>query len=90
MANLIEEGDEVVIGTAGVFGTRMVEVATRLGAKVHQVDAEWGRIVEPERIEPALKAAKGPSWSRSCTPRLRPEFISRSRKSRRWRTRTAR
>jgi alanine-glyoxylate transaminase/serine-glyoxylate transaminase/serine-pyruvate transaminase len=60
MANLIEAGDEVVIGTAGVFGTRMVEVATRLGAKIHQVDAEWGRIVEPERIERALKAAKGP------------------------------
>ncbi|MGZ3511256.1 MAG: pyridoxal-phosphate-dependent aminotransferase family protein [Candidatus Binataceae bacterium] len=60
MANLIESGDEVVIGTAGVFGTRMVEVATRLGAKIHQVDAEWGRIVEPERIEQALKAAKVP------------------------------
>ena len=60
MANLIEAGDEVVIGTAGVFGTRMVEVATRLGAKIHQVDAEWGRIVEPERIEQALKTAKVP------------------------------
>jgi alanine-glyoxylate transaminase/serine-glyoxylate transaminase/serine-pyruvate transaminase len=60
LANLIEEGDEVVIGTAGVFGTRMVELATRLGARIHRVDAEWGRIVEPERIEQALKAAKAP------------------------------
>ena len=50
LANLIEEGDEVVIGVAGVFGTRLAELATRLGARVNRVDAEWGRIVEPERI----------------------------------------
>jgi alanine-glyoxylate transaminase / serine-glyoxylate transaminase / serine-pyruvate transaminase len=60
MANLIEAGDEVVIGTAGVFGTRMVEVATRLGARIHRVDAEWGRIVEPALMEKAIKAAKSP------------------------------
>jgi alanine-glyoxylate transaminase / serine-glyoxylate transaminase / serine-pyruvate transaminase len=60
LANLIEEGDEVVIGVAGVFGTRIAELATRLGAQIHRVDAEWGRIVEPERIEQALKAAKAP------------------------------
>src|SRR5271167_638575 len=40
LANLIEEGDEVVIGTAGVFGTRVAELATRLGARIHRVDAE--------------------------------------------------
>ena len=28
--------------------------------EIHRVDAEWGRIVEPERIEQALKAAKAP------------------------------
>ena len=33
-------------------------LATRLGARIHRVDAEWGRIVEPERIAQALKAAK--------------------------------
>lgn len=60
MANLIEAGDEVVIGTAGVFGTRMVEVATRLGARIHRVDAEWGRIVEPALMDKAIKAAKSP------------------------------
>jgi len=60
LSNLIEEGDEVVIGVAGVFGTRLAELATRLGARVNRVDAEWGRIVEPERIEQALKAAKAP------------------------------
>jgi alanine-glyoxylate transaminase / serine-glyoxylate transaminase / serine-pyruvate transaminase len=60
LANLIEPGDEVVIGVAGVFGSRLAELATRLGSRLHRVDTEWGRIVEPERIEQALKVAKAP------------------------------
>lgn len=60
MVNLIEDGDEVIVGVAGVFGQRLAEVGERLGAKVHRVEANWGRIVEVERIEAALKAAKRP------------------------------
>jgi alanine-glyoxylate transaminase/serine-glyoxylate transaminase/serine-pyruvate transaminase len=60
LANLIEDGDEVVVGANGVFGERVCDAAGRLGAKVHRVEAEWGRIVEPERIEAALKAANKP------------------------------
>src|ERR1051325_684062 len=37
--NLIEPGDEVIIGVNGVFGTRMVDVAERCGAKVTKVEA---------------------------------------------------
>jgi alanine-glyoxylate transaminase/serine-glyoxylate transaminase/serine-pyruvate transaminase len=53
-ANLIEPGDEVVIGVNGVFGTRMADVATRCGAEIVKVDAEWGRIIEPAQIAEAL------------------------------------
>jgi alanine-glyoxylate transaminase/serine-glyoxylate transaminase/serine-pyruvate transaminase len=60
MANLIEDGDDAVIGVNGVFGGRLVEMAERLGAKVRKVEAEWGRIVELDRIEAALKAAMKP------------------------------
>lgn len=60
MANLIEPGDEVVIGVNGVFGGRMVDCAERLGAKVHQAVSEWGRIIEPDQIAAALKACKRP------------------------------
>ena len=60
MANLIEDGDEVVVGVNGAFGTRMAEVASRLGAKVHKVEAEWGKIVEPAQVAAALKAASKP------------------------------
>src|SRR5262249_6900909 len=35
MANLIEEGDEVVVGVNGAFGERLADAAGRLGAKVH-------------------------------------------------------
>jgi alanine-glyoxylate transaminase/serine-glyoxylate transaminase/serine-pyruvate transaminase len=60
LANLVEEGDEVIVGVAGAFGTRLADLAARLGARLHRVDAEWGRIVEPAKIEQALAAAKTP------------------------------
>ncbi len=60
MANLIEDGDEVVVGVNGAFGTRLAEVAERQGARVHKVEAVWGRIIEPSQVAAALKAAKKP------------------------------
>jgi alanine-glyoxylate transaminase/serine-glyoxylate transaminase/serine-pyruvate transaminase len=56
--NLIEPGDEVIIGVNGVFGTRMVDVAERCGAKVTKVEAPWGRIIEPSQIADALKGRR--------------------------------
>jgi alanine-glyoxylate transaminase/serine-glyoxylate transaminase/serine-pyruvate transaminase len=53
--NLLEPGDTVVIGVNGVFGTRMCDVAERCGAKVVKVEAEWGRIIDPERMIDAVK-----------------------------------
>jgi alanine-glyoxylate transaminase/serine-glyoxylate transaminase/serine-pyruvate transaminase len=61
LVNLIEPGDEAVIGVNGVFGGRMCDVAERAGATVHRVEAEWGRIIEPERFAAALK---------KCRPKL--------------------
>ena len=60
LTNLIEDGDEVVVGVNGVFGDRAADAAERLGARVHRVEAEWGRIVEPARLDAALKAASRP------------------------------
>lgn len=56
--NFLEPGDVAVIGVNGLFGERMVDNAQRCGAKVIQVAAEWGRIIEPEAIEAALKYEK--------------------------------
>jgi alanine-glyoxylate transaminase/serine-glyoxylate transaminase/serine-pyruvate transaminase len=41
-ANLLEAGDDVVVGVAGVFGERMCEVARRMGARVTRVETEPG------------------------------------------------
>jgi len=56
--NFLEPGDVAVIGVNGLFGERMVDNAIRCGAEVIQVAADWGRIVEPEAIEAALKAQR--------------------------------
>src|SRR6266704_2027770 len=56
--NLIEPGDEVIIGVNGVFGARMADVAGRCGAKVIKVEAQWGRIIESEQIAEALKKSR--------------------------------
>src|SRR4051794_16395351 len=58
LVNLIEPGDEVVIGVNGVFGTRMVDVAERCGAKVTKVEAPWGQIIGAQAVADALKNKK--------------------------------
>jgi len=54
--NFVRPADPVVVGVNGVFGERMCEVATRHGADVIRVDAEWG-----EPIDPGLLLAAHPS-----------------------------
>ena len=54
LVNLLERGDAIVVGVAGVFGERMVEVATRAGAKVTCVDAEPGRALDPDAMAAAI------------------------------------
>ncbi len=53
--NLIEPGDQVAVVVKGVFGARMVDCASRLGADVIPIEAEWGRAVQPEAVEKALQ-----------------------------------
>ena len=52
--NLIEPGDPVLVLQNGVFGTRMAEVARRLGAKVDVVEFDWGTPVTVDRTREAL------------------------------------
>jgi alanine-glyoxylate transaminase/serine-glyoxylate transaminase/serine-pyruvate transaminase len=60
--NLIEPGDEVIIGVNGVFGTRMCDLAERCGAKVTKVESTWGNIITPEQIAEALKKVSKPKF----------------------------
>jgi alanine-glyoxylate transaminase/serine-glyoxylate transaminase/serine-pyruvate transaminase len=56
--NLLEPGDEAVIGVNGVFGTRMADVAERCGARVTRVEAPWGQVIDPQQIAAALKKTR--------------------------------
>ena len=60
IVNLVEPGDEVVVGVNGVFGTRLAEVVERAGATAVRVEAPWGRVVRAEQIEAALRGCRRP------------------------------
>lgn len=55
LVNLLEPGDRILVGVNGVFGTRMCEVARRLGAEVSRVEAPWGRPLDPDDLRRGLK-----------------------------------
>lgn len=54
LVNLLEPGDAIVVGVAGVFGERMCDVAARAGARVTRVDAEWGTALSPHAMASAI------------------------------------
>ena len=56
LLNLVEPGETVAVCRNGVFGGRMAQIVERAGAQVHFVDAPWGRAIDPQRLEDALKA----------------------------------
>jgi alanine-glyoxylate transaminase/serine-glyoxylate transaminase/serine-pyruvate transaminase len=53
--NLIQAGDKVVICQNGVFGGRMKENVERCGGIPIMVEDAWGRAVDPQKLEDALK-----------------------------------
>ena len=55
LVNILEPGDTAVIGANGLFGQRMADIATRCGAQVLTVSAEWGHPLERDAVEKALK-----------------------------------
>ena len=54
--NLLEPGDKVIVCQNGVFGGRMKENVERCGATAVMVEDEWGTVVDPQKLEDALKA----------------------------------
>lgn len=53
--NLVEPGDKVIVCQNGVFGGRMKENVERCGATPIMVEDAWGTVVDPNKVEAALK-----------------------------------
>ena len=54
--NLVEPGDKVIICQNGVFAGRMRENVERSGGIAVMVEDEWGKSIDPQKLEDALKA----------------------------------
>ncbi len=57
VVNLLEPGDTIVVCINGFFGERLAIMAERCGAKVVRVHETWGRAIDPDKVDAALRAA---------------------------------
>ncbi len=57
--NLVEPGDTVIVCQNGAFGGRMTENVERCGGTAVIVQNDWGKPIDPEMVEAALKANPG-------------------------------
>ena len=53
--NLVEPGEKVIVCQNGVFGGRMKENVERAGGTCVLVEDAWGRAVDPQKLEDALR-----------------------------------
>ncbi|MEA5578746.1 alanine--glyoxylate aminotransferase family protein [Anabaena sp. UHCC 0451] len=58
LANTVEPGDVVLIGVAGYFGNRLVDMAGRYGADVRKITKPWGKVFSLDEISTALETHK--------------------------------
>ncbi len=54
LCNVIEEGDQVLVCINGVFGQRMTDIVQRCRGELTTVEADWGKIIPPEKVKAAL------------------------------------
>jgi (S)-ureidoglycine-glyoxylate aminotransferase len=55
IVSIVEPGDRVLVASFGRFGQLQTEIARRSGADVRVIEAEWGTVFAPERIEAAVR-----------------------------------
>ncbi|HIK06236.1 MAG TPA: alanine--glyoxylate aminotransferase family protein [Trichormus sp. M33_DOE_039] len=55
IANAVEPGDVVLIGVAGYFGNRLVDMAGRYGADVRTMTKPWGQVFSLAELRTALE-----------------------------------
>ncbi|HEY9824144.1 MAG TPA: alanine--glyoxylate aminotransferase family protein [Stenomitos sp.] len=55
IANTVEPGDTVLVGVAGYFGNRLVDMAGRYGANVQTITKPWGQVFDLEELKAAME-----------------------------------
>ncbi len=58
LVNLLEPGEDIVVGVAGVFGERMCAVASRAGARVTRVETAPGTSLDGEAVAAACRRVR--------------------------------
>ena len=53
--NTLSKGDKVICGENGKFGQRWVKIAKKFGLNVIEVNAEWGKPIDPLRFKELLE-----------------------------------
>ena len=56
VANLIEPGDKILVCVHGYFGDRLRQMVERQRAQLTLLEEEWGKPIDPQRVEAAFKA----------------------------------
>lgn len=57
-ANLAEPGRRALVVVTGYFGARLASLLERQGATVDRVEGEWGKAIDPAKVEDKLNAAR--------------------------------
>lgn len=53
ITNLVEPGDNLLVGAAGFFGEKMADIGRRCGANVRVVQGEWGAPISVDALREA-------------------------------------
>ena len=73
IVNLLEPGETIVVGVAGIWGQRVADMAGRFGAKVVEMKAEEGRGFDKETIRKVGR----PRAVQGCQSKSRPRTAPR-------------
>jgi aspartate aminotransferase-like enzyme len=56
VSNILSNGDKAIVVRGGKFGERWGEICKAYGIEFIPIDVEWGRAVDPQKIEEILKS----------------------------------
>jgi aspartate aminotransferase-like enzyme len=56
VSNILSKGDKAIVVRGGKFGERWGEICKAYGVEFIAIDVEWGRAVDPEKIQKILES----------------------------------